>query len=136
MACGEMSPPQFQEFLRQFLDYCRSFTQPASVILACMDWRQSHTLVLAAQDAKLQLIQMVIWDKGSGGMGSLYRNAFEQIHVYCDGPTPVVNNIKLGKTGRDRANVQHHPGANKPGSSAAAPLKTHATPKPVELVEI
>ena len=135
MGCGEMSDAEFRAFLRQYLELSAQFCLPNSVIFACMDWRQSHNLVLAAQEAKLQLVQMCIWDKGVGGMGSLYRNAFEQVHVYCNGKTPAVNNIQLGKSGRDRTNVQHYPGANQLGSSAAKALQTHATPKPVELVE-
>lgn len=135
MGCGEMSDAEFRAFLRQYLELSAQFCLPNSVIFACMDWRQSHNLVLAAQEAKLQLAQMCIWDKGVGGMGSLYRNAFEQVHVYCNGKTPAVNNIQLGKSGRDRTNVQHYPGANQLGSSAAKALQTHATPKPVELVE-
>ncbi|WBX86456.1 site-specific DNA-methyltransferase [Sphingosinicella microcystinivorans] len=135
LGCGEMSPAQFRIFLGQYLDLCQQSILPGSVIYVCMDWRHSHDLVLAAQDTQLNLIQMCVWDKGSGAMGSLYRNAYELIHIYCAETKPATNNIELGKSGRDRTNVQHYPGANRKGSSAAEALKLHATPKPVELVE-
>ena len=44
-----------------------------------------------------------------------------------------MNNIELGKHGRDRTNVWTYPGANKPGSSGAKALKDHPTPKNVEM---
>jgi len=45
-----------------------------------------------------------------------------------------LNNVELGKHGRDRTNVWVYPGANQRGSSANAELGNHPTPKPVELV--
>ena len=67
-------------------------------------------------------------------MGGLYRSAYELVGVFCNGTVPATNNVQLGKHGRDRSNVWHYPGANKPGSSAAAMLSEHPTPKPVQLV--
>jgi hypothetical protein len=43
---------------------------------------------------------IVVWDKGSGGMGSLYRSRHEMIAVFKKGTVPHVNNIELGKHGR------------------------------------
>lgn len=135
MACGEMSPAEFQAFLYRYLALCRAHTISGALIYACMDWRQDHRMVLAGEEAKLSHVHKCVWDKGVGAMGSLYRNAHELINVFCNGKTPKINNIQLGRFGRDRTNVLHYPGANQPGSSAAKALKLHATPKPVEMVE-
>jgi DNA modification methylase len=135
MACGEMSEEQFRAFLTTYLDCSREFSVPGAVIFGCMDWRHSHDMVEAARQAKLNFIQMCVWDKGSGAMGSLYRNAYELVHVFCSGSKPRLNNIELGRSGRDRTNVHCYPGAARRGSSAAQALKFHATPKPIELVE-
>jgi DNA modification methylase len=99
-----------------------------------MDWRQYPRLVIAADAAGLKNINMAVWDKGSGGMGALYRSAHELIGVFCNGTTPATNNVKLGKHGRDRTNIWSYPGANKQGSSAAKLLGDHPTPKPVQLI--
>jgi DNA modification methylase len=67
-------------------------------------------------------------------MGGLYRSAHELIPVFCKGKAPRVNNVGLGKHGRDRTNVWSYPGANRRGSSAGKALKDHPTPKPIEMV--
>jgi ribosomal protein L11 methylase PrmA len=67
-------------------------------------------------------------------MGRLYRSAHELIFVLKKGDAPVLNNIGLGKHGRDRTNVWEYPGANRKGYSANEQLGEHATPKAVELV--
>jgi DNA modification methylase len=68
-------------------------------------------------------------------MGALYRSAHELIAVFCKGDKPRVNNVELGRHGRDRTNVWEAPGANRRGSSASEMLEHHATPKPIELCE-
>ena len=133
-ASGEMSSTQFQAFLKTFLTNAAASCAKGSVIFAFMDWRMVHLLRAAADEAKLHHINTIIWDKGVGGMGALYRSAHELISVFCTAKSPAVNNVQLGKHGRDRTNVQHYPGANQPGSSAGSALALHATPKPVELI--
>ncbi|MGJ3627275.1 DNA methyltransferase [Sphingomonas sp. MMS24-JH45] len=76
-----------------------------------------------------------MWDKGSGGMGGLWRSTHEFVLVFAAGKKIATNNVALGRHGRDRCNVWRYPGANKQGSSAAKALKLHATPKPVPMVE-
>ena len=71
----------------------------------------------------------------SGSMGGApYRSAHEFIVMFVKGKL-AVNNVEMGKYGRDRTNVWSYPGANQPGSSAAKALAYHPTPKPIEMVE-
>lgn len=134
MGSGELTKAEFTDFNRAFLQNCRTHCCIGAVVFAFMDWRQYPVLVQAAEEVGLKSINLAVWDKGSGGMGSLYRSAHELIGVFCNGNTPKTNNVALGKNGRDRTNIWHHPGANKPGSSAAKMLDKHPTPKPVRLV--
>ena len=132
---GKESDEEFCRFLLQSLRHCKEFTSAGAVIFACMDWRQTDWLLIAGRQAGLERINMAVWDKGSGGgMGSLYRSAYELIAVFCNGKSPATNNVQLGVHGRNRTNVFTYPGANRRGSSAAAALADHPTPKPVELV--
>lgn len=103
-------------------------------MFACMDWRQADLLMLAGRDAGLHRINKAICDKGNGGMGSLYRSAYEEIVVFCTALSPATNNVLLGKNGRNRTNLWTYSGANRQGSSAAKVIGDHPTPKPVELV--
>lgn len=134
MAVGEMDDAQFMDFLAGYLSLCRDHMVDGAVLFACMDWRQIRLLHIAGEVAELDLLNMAVWNKGSGGMGSLYRSAYELISVFCKGKQPATNNVQLGKYGRDRTNMWTCPGANRKGSSAAGALKDHPTPKPVRLV--
>jgi DNA modification methylase len=134
MGVGEMSDDEFRTFLGEYLKRCRDYATPGAVVFACMDWRQVDLLMLAGRDAGLHRINKAIWHKGSGGMGSLYRSAYEEIVVFCTQSSSATNNVLLGKTGRNRTNVWSYPGANRRGSSAGKALGDHPTPKPVELV--
>jgi len=133
MASGEMSGSEFQAFLDKFLLLVTFWLVAGAVLFVFMDWRSIHRVYAAGGAAKLKLINLVVWSKESGGMGGLYRSAHELIAVLCKGAKPRVNNVELGKHGRNRSNVWVAPGANRRGSSANEMLGEHATPKPVEL---
>lgn len=133
MASGELDELQWQQFLDSMMVRLRASIDEGAVVFAFMDWRSIGRLVAAAEAAGLNIINMVVWYKQSGGMGGLYRSAHELIGVFCNGERPATNNVALGKHGRDRTNVWSVPGANRRGSSASEMLHLHATPKPVEL---
>lgn len=135
MGAGDMGRAELQDFFGTYLGHCKAFSSAGAIIFACMDWRQLDALLLAGMDAGLTRNNIAVWDKGSGGMGGLYRNAHEFVAVFCNGKTPVTNNVQLGRHGRDRCNIWRYPGANRPGSSSAKALADHPTPKPVPLVE-
>lgn len=130
---GEMTDDQFGAFLLKTFQAITALLAPGAVFFGFMDWRSIDRLYDAGHQAGLKLINLIVWYKGSGGMGALYRSAHELIAVFCNGDRPRVNNVRLGKGGRDRTNVWEAPGANRRGSSANAMLHLHATPKPVEL---
>ncbi|CCB66724.1 DNA methyltransferase [Hyphomicrobium sp. MC1] len=134
MFAGKESEAEFRKFLQTYLTLCRASLLPEAVLFACMDWRQIDLLLDAGRDAGLDRINVAVWNKGSGGMGGLYRSCHELIGVFCNGKSPALNNVALGAFGRDRTNVWTYPGANRRGSSAAQALADHPTPKPVELI--
>jgi DNA modification methylase len=133
MASGEMTREQFLEFLTAYHAHSRKYLLAGAVAFGFMDWRSIDLLTLAARTAGFRHINTAVWNKGSGGMGALYRSAHEFAGVFCNGDTPRVNNVELGKNGRDRTNVWTYPGANKRGSSSAKALNDHPTPKNVEM---
>lgn len=134
MGCSEMTDEEFRSFLVDYLRLAKTHCAEGAVIFACMDWRQIDLLLIAGREAGLHRINKIIWFKGSGGMGGLYRSSYEEIAVFCTQTSPATNNVKLGAGGRDRMNVWEYAGANRKGSSAGKALGDHPTPKPVELV--
>src|SRR5260370_7001350 len=74
-----------------------------------------------------------MWGKKNGGMGSLYRSQHEFVFVFKSGTAPHINNVELGKHGRNRTNVWSYAGVNSFGEDRGD-LSLHPTVKPVAMV--
>ena len=134
MACGEMSSEQFTEFLSKSLGFCARHSKAEALQYICMDWRHIDELQRAAKSCFDQFINLCVWVKTNGGMGSLYRSRHELVFVYRKGPSQHRNNVQLGRYGRNRTNVWEYPGVNTFGRTRMAEREMHPTVKPVELV--
>lgn len=136
MASGEMSSAQFTAFLSQAIGHMVAVSDPGALLFICQDWRHIDELSQAAKAHALELKNLCVWDKGTGGMGSFYRSQHELVFVYKSGREAHTNNIQLGRFGRNRTNVWTYPGM---GASARKTdegnlLALHPTVKPVALV--
>ncbi len=80
-------------------------------------------------------INLIVWAKTNGGMGSLYRSQHELLPLFKKGTAPHVNNVELGRRGRWRSNVWTYPGASSLGSDARRGLQDHPTVKPTAMIE-
>ena len=67
-------------------------------------------------------------------MGSFYRSKYELVAVFKNGTAPHINNIELGRHGRNRTNVWDYPGVNCLRAGRLDELAMHPTVKPVALV--
>jgi DNA modification methylase len=99
-----------------------------------MDWRHGYELQTAARQVNLSLLNLCIWAKDNGGMGSLYRSQHELVYVFKNGSAPHINNVELGRYGRYRTNVWQYAGVNSFGRNRLEELALHPTVKPVALV--
>jgi hypothetical protein len=134
MASGEMSKGVFTEFLTTVLKQLAAASVDGSIHYVCMDWRHMQELGTAGEAAYSELKNLVVWDKGCGGMGSFYRNQHEFIFAYKKGTAKHINNFALGQHGRYRTNIWSCPGANSFKSGRQDELVMHPTVKPVELI--
>lgn len=132
MASGEMAPDQFTEFLRSAFGHLADFSVDGSIHFICMDWRHIREVSDAAGDIYRELKNICIWAKTDAGMGSLYRSAHE--FVFKNGSAPHINNVELGRFGRNRTNIWQYPGASTLGGNRAENLELHPTVKPLALV--
>jgi DNA modification methylase len=67
-------------------------------------------------------------------MGSFYRSKHELVMVFKVGNAPHVNNVELGRHGRNRTNVWDYAGVNTFRAGRLDELAMHPTVKPVALV--
>lgn len=136
MASGEMSQPEFIDFLTRAFSLHSRHTVEGSLHFICMDWRHAGELLTAGQTIYSELKNLCVWVKSNAGMGSLYRSQHELVFVYKYGREPHRNNVQLGQYGRNRSNVWNYPGVNSFSRSSAEGnlLALHPTVKPVALV--
>jgi DNA modification methylase len=136
MASGEMSEYEFTSFLRTCLNLLAKNSLDGSVHFIFIDWRHLGELLTAGRQVYDELLNLCIWVKNNGGMGSFYRSQHELVFVFRNGKSNNQNNIQLGKFGRNRTNVWEYPGVNtfsKQGDEGNL-LAIHPTVKPVTLV--
>jgi hypothetical protein len=100
-----------------------------------MDWRHMAEMLAAGDSAKFELLNLCIWVKTNGGMGSLYRSRHELVFVFRNGGEAHRNNVQLGRFGRNRTNVWNYPGANVfKRNGRKTDLDLHPTVKPIAMV--
>lgn len=133
-ASGEMSDAEFQRFLLTFMLHCARFARPGALHYLCMDWRHIRHLLLAGEAAFDNLLNICVWTKTQGGMGAMYRSQHEFVAVFKKGKAKHINNIELGRHGRDRSNVWPYAGMNSFGAERDEALAMHPTVKPLALV--
>ncbi len=109
MGSGELGAG-FAPFLTRALAKSCAATRPGGLQYMWMDWRHMGEMLAAGAANNLDLINLCVWNKGAGGMGSFYRSAHELVFVFAS-PGPRTNNVMLGVYGRNRTNVWDHPGA-------------------------
>jgi DNA modification methylase len=134
MASGEMSQAEFTRFLSSFCRNLASFTIDGAVHYICMDWRHAGELLRAGRIAYAKLLNTCVWAKTAGAMGALYRSQHEFVFVFKSGTAPHVNNVMLGRHGRNRTNVWSYPCLKSFKGRREDALAMHPTVKPVALV--
>jgi DNA modification methylase len=136
MAFGEMRSAEFTDFLRKAMIAARDHSASDSLAYYFMDWRHMTEILSAGLEVYTQFLNLCVWAKSNGGMGSFYRSAHELVFLFKSGTGFHRNNIQLGKFGRYRTNVWNYPGANTftRSDSEGDLLALHPTPKPVALI--
>ena len=112
MASGEMTDEAFRRFLTETLGAAASVSRDGAVHFVCMDWRHMNDVCAVGRTVYGDLLNLCIWNKSNGGMGSLYRSKHELVFVYRVGSAPHFNAVELGRHGRNRTNVWDYASVN------------------------
>ena len=134
MASGEMSEAQFTGFLTTVFRNLAANSANGSIHFIFMDWRHLNEALTAGKLNYTQLLNICVWNKTNGGMGSLYRSKHELVLVYKSGQRRHINNVELGRHGRNRTNVWDYAGVNTMKEGRLEELSMHPTVKPVALI--
>jgi len=132
---GEFDSEEFTGFLSGAFRQIAAHSQPGSLHYAFIDWRHLGEMQAAGEEVFTELKNVCVWDKGAGGMGSLYRSAHELIFVWKAGRGRHRNNVELGRHGRNRSNIFRYPAIGKfRHSDEGDLLQLHPTVKPVRMI--
>ncbi len=97
MASGEMTQGEFERFLSTALENVRTQLSDGAIAFVCMDHAHLLELLRVGEEVFSERLNICMWDKGRGGMGSLYRSQHECVAVFKNGAAAHRNNIALGK---------------------------------------
>ncbi|WP_249139644.1 site-specific DNA-methyltransferase [Bradyrhizobium ottawaense] len=131
---GEMSSPEFTDFLTRWMRLAAQFSHDGSLHFAFVDWRHIGEMHAAGRAVFGPLQNLVVWTKTNAGQGSFYRSQHELIFLYKNGDGPHLNNVELGRHGRNRSNVWTYAGVNTFRQGRLDDLTVHPTVKPVALI--
>jgi len=134
MGAGEFDQQGFRDFLSNGHQAILPHLADGALIFRFIDGKHVADVIEAGQRAGLQLKNVIVWDKGKGSMGSLYRHAHELVVLLKHGKASHVNNVMLGVNGRDRTDVWRYAGMNRFGKGRDRALAVHATVKPVQMI--
>jgi DNA modification methylase len=134
MASGEMSQPEYQQFLERVLEMMAAALADGGIADICIDWRHLGQLLEAGAKVFTELKNICVWVKSNGGQGSFYRSQHEMICVFKNGTAPHINSFELGQHGRSRSNVWSYAGVNAFKAGRDDELHMHPTVKPARMV--
>ncbi len=128
-----MSRDEYLAFTKDWMAASLNHLIDGGLLASYIDWRGIDVILETGRGLNLDLINMIVWGKTEAGMGSLWRSRHELLPVFCKGDGPHINNIELGKWGRQRFEPLAVSGASTTGSEARRLLDRHPTPKPCRL---
>jgi hypothetical protein len=76
-ASGEMTPPEYVEFLEGALGNATRVSRDGAVHFVCCDWRHVTEIAEAGRRAYGETLNIVVWVKSNAGQGSFYRGQHE-----------------------------------------------------------
>jgi DNA modification methylase len=119
-AADNMSTAGLVCLIRSALVCARRFLIPNRAALVFTDWRMVPILAPALESSGLRYRNMIVWDKGSAGLGVGFKASHEIVLEYANGTTE----------------YQTKTGQNVIRNRRVSPLlREHNTQKPVELIE-
>ena len=133
-ASGEMTSAEFTEFLNKSTKNLAAYSKKGSVLYIFMDWKHISEIKDACKDVYHKLLNICVWNKKQGGMGSFYQSQHELCFVYQNGSGGYKNNINLGKNGRNSSNVWNYQGMNVSNMQSKKLGNLHPTVKPLAML--
>ncbi|WP_373491026.1 DNA modification methylase [Parasphingorhabdus sp.] len=132
-AGGEFSSEEFETFTRDALTTQAVFLKPGGLAFQFIDWRSLDLMIRVGKAAIGPLVNICVWVKPKSGMGSPWRSQHEMVPVFRKEGAKPMDNIKLGKFGRNRSNIWEFSSPTGWGSERHK-LEMHPTAKNEKMI--
>jgi DNA modification methylase len=133
MASGEMTEAEFLYFNEAWIAAVLPCLCDGGIIGTFIDWRRLPTVHSAAAKLGLTPLNLIVWAKTNGGMGSLYCSQHKLLPLFKKGTAPhrtrQTRPLALERLDLSRRLVA------RLGSDARRGLKNHPTVKPTATLE-
>ncbi len=133
MASGEMSKEEFRAFTQIVFEHQAAFSKAGALNYQFIDWRSVSDMISVGLLVYDKLVNLCVWVKPQGSMGSLYRSRHELVCVFRTGGARHDNFVQLGKHGRNRTNVWEYASPSGFGPERQN-LKFHPTCKNLDMI--
>lgn len=98
-------------FFEQVGRLCREHVKTFGHVYLCTDWRSWAALWEGVKRAELQPKGCIVWDKGNGGMGSMWANCYELVGFFTNSPKQktMKSGAPRGQRQAFKPNIQRFP---------------------------
>ena len=128
---GVADDKMVRPFFRDVLGQCQRVAKVCGHVYVCCDWHSAMTLEAVSREAGLAAKNLIVWDKGDGGVGGMYQHCHELVWFFSNTP-PRTTTTK--KTRGDRV-VNGVPNIWR-FSRVPSSVREHNAAKPVEMIEV
>lgn len=84
---GIADDKMIRPFFRAILSACRQNTVLFGHIYVCCDWHSASVIETVAKQVELPAKNLIVWDKGDGGIGAMYQTCHELIWFFDNSPS-------------------------------------------------
>ena len=84
---GITDDKMIQPFFRSILATCRQNVVLFGHIYVCCDWHSASVIEAVARQVELPAKNLIVWDKGDGGIGAMYQTCHELIWFFDNSPS-------------------------------------------------
>lgn len=133
MGSGEMTDSEFRSFTHEVLALQSEFARPGALIYQFIDWRSVEVMISSGRRQVGDLVNICVWVKQNGRMGSPYRSRHELVCVFRKNGGKARDNVRLGVFGRNRTNIWEYQAPSGIGSERDK-LAMHPTCKNVQMI--
>ena len=84
---GVADDKMIRPFFRSILMQCRMSSKNFAHVYVCCDWHSAFVIESISREVELTPKNLIVWDKGDGGIGAMYQNCHELVWFFGNKPT-------------------------------------------------